>query len=113
MKFELFRRIPLMREIDENGVTVDTLGLALDRAHDRYMDHHLRTKGSDNLGVKKLRKRQVGDDCKATTTTPAPPRFISSLTNLGNVKNILMLCLNSILIMIITIIRCITTVSSR
>lgn len=75
-----------MRKIDENGVTVDTLRMVLDRAHYRYMDHHLRTKRS-NFGIRKLRKRQVRDDCKPiTTTTPAPSKIISSLTNLGNVK---------------------------
>jgi len=71
----------LERKIDENGVTVETLQMALERAHNRYMNHHMRTKRS-YFGLKKLRKRQVRDDCKpTTTTTPAPSKIISSLTN--------------------------------
>ena len=84
-----------MRKIDENDVTVETLQMALERAHNRCMDHHMRTKRS-YFGLKQLRKRQVRDDCKpTTTTTPAPSKIISSLTNLGNVKIMLKFFLDS------------------
>jgi len=82
------------------------------RPSGRYIDHFLRTLGS-NLRVKKSRKRQVGDDCQGPATTSSPPRFISFLTNLENIKNIFNVVFKFYSKVIITIIRCITTGSSR